>query len=99
MNPVLDPQFDPVAMGRRLRTARKAQMLTQGETAARSGISLSFYGHIERGTRLLSVETLARLCLTLDLDAHYLIFGHRYIHSAQRAKTLSLLQEAIGLLQ
>jgi len=32
-------------------------------------------GHIERGTRAISVETLAHLCKALETDMHYIVFG------------------------
>ena len=54
--------MDYTALGHRIRTLRTASGLTQAELAERVGISASFLGHIERGTRVLSVDTLAALC-------------------------------------
>ena len=51
------------------------KILTQEQLADLAGISLSFVGHIERGTRAISVETLARLCKALETDMHYIVFG------------------------
>ncbi|MEA4899614.1 helix-turn-helix domain-containing protein [Bacillota bacterium Meth-B3] len=53
-------------LGARVRTLRKARRWTQTELAGKAGISVSFLGHIERGTRKLSIETLARLAFALD---------------------------------
>ena len=50
-------------------------MLTQEQLAGLTGVTLSFIGHIERGTRAVSVETLARLCKALEMDMHYIVFG------------------------
>lgn len=47
--------------------------MTQAELSKLSGISLSFLGHIERGTRKLSVDTLARLAGALGASFDQLI--------------------------
>lgn len=66
---------DYIAIGDRLRTARKALRLTQAQVAELLGLSPSFYGHIERGTRCPSFPTFKKICEILDIDAEYLIFG------------------------
>jgi transcriptional regulator with XRE-family HTH domain len=45
-------------------------------------ISESFLGHVERGGRVLSVETLAKLANALGLSVEYIIAGE---HSYQPA--------------
>ena len=50
-------------------------MLTQENLAGLTGVTLSFIGYIERGTRAVSVETLARLYKVLEMDMHYVVFG------------------------
>ncbi|MBR5874493.1 MAG: helix-turn-helix transcriptional regulator [Oscillospiraceae bacterium] len=47
--------------------------LTQEGLAEKIGVSTSFIGHIERGSRKLSVETLYSLCVALDVSADFLI--------------------------
>ena len=49
--------MDYLRLGQRIRRQRKLMGLTQKEVAERAGISLPFYGHIERGTRKASLET------------------------------------------
>lgn len=44
-------------LGLRVRDARKAKHLTQEQLAEKVGISSSFMGHIERGTRIASIDT------------------------------------------
>ncbi|MDL2317571.1 helix-turn-helix domain-containing protein [Eubacteriales bacterium OttesenSCG-928-A19] len=63
--------LDYQAMGSRIRQLRKQHRLTQAELAERVGISTSFMGHIERGTRIASLETLVGLsdALNVSLDA------------------------------
>lgn len=51
--------------------------MTQGELAEKSEISLSFLGHIERGTRILSVETLIHICDSLNCSADHLLGIYR----------------------
>ena len=65
--------MDYVAMGQRIKQARKAQHLTQEQLAEVCGLSASFLGHIERGTRKASLETLYSLCEALHESADYLI--------------------------
>ncbi len=45
-------------LGLRVRDARKAKHLTQEQLAEKVGIYASFMGHIERGTRIASIDTL-----------------------------------------
>lgn len=62
-------------IGKRIRKRRKEKGLSQDQLGEQVGISLSFMGHIERGTRKASVETLARLSKALGMDMHYIVFG------------------------
>lgn len=65
--------MDYVKLGKRVRYIRHCQDITQEQLADKTGISTSFVGHIERGTRVLSVETLYRLCLALGVSADWLM--------------------------
>ena len=60
-------------MGLRIRNARRAMGLTQEELADQLGISSSFLGHLERGTRVASLETLVALCNTLQVTPEHLL--------------------------
>ena len=50
---------------------------TQGcrslELAEKCNLSVSFLGHIERGSRKMSLETLVTVCEVLNLSADYLL--------------------------
>lgn len=61
------------AMGARIKQARKGQHLTQEQLAEMLNISPSFLGHVERGTRKASIETLYALCRALNVSADYLL--------------------------
>ena len=59
--------------GARVRILRRKQELTQEELAEQVGISASFMGHIERGSRIASLETLVALCNVLKASPQYLL--------------------------
>ena len=61
------------ALGRRIRIQRRALRLTQEQVAEKSGISLSFLGHIERGTRKASLETLVSISNVLKVSPAVLL--------------------------
>lgn len=65
---------DFVQLGKRVKIRRHVLGLTQEELAEKIGVCTSYIGHIERGTRKLSVETLYALCKALDTSADFL-FG------------------------
>ena len=64
---------DYTDFGKRVRTLRREQKLTQEELAEQLGISASFMGHLERGSRVASIDTLVALCNTLKTSPQYLL--------------------------
>lgn len=60
-------------MGRKIHDLRKERGITQERLAEQLGISASFLGHIERGTRAASLETLVILCRELRISPEYLL--------------------------
>lgn len=62
-------------LGKRIRAERRRQDLTQEKLAEMADISDSFMGHIERGGRTLSIETLAKLANALSLSIEYIVCG------------------------
>lgn len=68
-------ELDYTRMGMRIRQVRKAKGWSQDTLAKKCGISMSFLGHIERGTRIMSLETFVNICRALDADADELLFG------------------------
>lgn len=60
-------------LGSRVHFFRTQKKLTQEKLAEKVGISLSFLGHIERGTRKASLETFAKLVIALDCSADELL--------------------------
>ena len=68
-------KLDYGKMGMRIRQVRKAKGWSQNELAEKCGISMSFLGHIERGSRIMSMETFANICTALDAGADELLWG------------------------
>lgn len=68
-------ELDYGRMGMRIRQIRKAKGWSQDELAKKCGISMSFLGHIERGTRIMSLETFVSICGALEVDADELLWG------------------------
>lgn len=60
-------------MGKRIRQQRILAQMTQEKLAEAAGISLSFLGHIERGTRKASLDTLVRICNVLKVSPQLLL--------------------------
>ncbi len=60
-------------LGQRIRKLRRAEGLTQEELAEKVDISASFMGHIERGSRIASLETLVALCNVLKTSPNHLL--------------------------
>ena len=50
--------LDYAAIGRRIRAAREAEGITQAELGERADLSTAHIGHIERGTRIASLEAI-----------------------------------------
>ena len=60
-------------VGKRVRQLRLQKKLTQEQLAERAGISTSFLGHIERGTRKASLDTVIKLCNALQVSPSLLL--------------------------
>lgn len=76
-------------LGARVRAARRQQSLTQEELAEKMGISASFLGHIERGTRVASLETLVSVCNVLHVTPEYLLSASLHSFDASMPDGLS----------
>ncbi len=65
--------MDYIMMGRRIRLYRHQKKLTQEQLAEQVGVSASFMGHIERGSRIASIETLMKICAVLNVTPNELL--------------------------
>lgn len=93
--------------GKKVRSSRKEKGLTQETLAEMANISASFLGHIERGTRAASIDTLIALSNALNISPEILLAADlhssiaEHIVSAeidQRDKLLYLLDLAITVI-
>jgi transcriptional regulator with XRE-family HTH domain len=66
--------MDYVAFGRQIRRYRQKMNLTQEHLAEKADISASFLGHIERGSRKASLETLINIANSLNVGTDKLLF-------------------------
>ena len=60
-------------LGKRIRELRRSSGLTQEVLAEKCGISASFLGHIERGTRKASLDTVVKLANALHVSPNILL--------------------------
>lgn len=65
--------MDYVDIGRRVHRQRLAQGLTQEQLAEKINVSTSFVGHVERGSRKASLETMVAIANALGLSMDYLL--------------------------
>ncbi len=62
--------------GSRVRSLRKSLHLTLEDLSQRIGLTPTYLGHLERGSREISLETLVSLCNELNISPDYLLFGN-----------------------
>jgi len=100
--------IDYKELGKRIRAERRRQDLTQEKLAEMADISDSFMGHIERGGRTLSIETLAKLANALNINIEYIVCGeHNYqpdmlpeeIHGALSQMSSSQRKVFLGIMK
>ena len=97
--------MDYLLLGKQIRRRRQALGWTQEQLAEAIGVSTSFIGHIERGSRKASIDTLVELANALEVSADYLLSTNlnsvnrglipEYLSKNQRL----VLQEILSTLQ
>ncbi|MBR6523852.1 MAG: helix-turn-helix transcriptional regulator [Clostridia bacterium] len=65
--------FDYASLGARIRKRRKQNRMTQEQLAEACDLSTAHIGHIERGTRAASIETLITISKALNISTDYLL--------------------------
>lgn len=96
--------MDYEALGLRIRNRRKSLKMTQEELASASDVSTSYIGHIERGLKHCSLETLIAICNTLKISPDFLLrdsLGEApaFQDETLSAKSLDLLNGIVHLLR
>ena len=59
--------------GIRVKEERKKARMTQEQLAEKAGVSFAFVGHIERGTRKASLDTVVKLANALKVSPNVLL--------------------------
>lgn len=67
-------KIDYKVLGSQIRYIRNLQHLSQEDLAEMCEISPSFMGHIERGTRKMSMETFVSIANALHVSTDYLLY-------------------------
>jgi transcriptional regulator with XRE-family HTH domain len=70
----MEKVIDYTALGGRIRLARKRKGLSQEKLGEICAISTAHVGHIERGTRIPSLETLYKISKELNVSLDFLFF-------------------------
>ena len=66
-------QINYTSLGDKIRKARREKHITQERLGEICSLSTSHIGHIERGTRIPSLETVFRIACELDVSIDYLL--------------------------
>lgn len=77
-------KIDYTAVGRKIREQRKKLNITQEQLAEMCEVSPSYIGHIERGSRNLSMNTAVQLCSVLGIGLDYL-----FLESAENTSEIT----------
>lgn len=85
-------------MGAQIRRCRMKQGYTQERLAERVGVSTSFIGHVERGTRKASVATIEKISRALGEPIDALV-RPAFDEKEERAYTREQLRKARKLLE
>lgn len=68
-------ELDYIEIGNRVRQNRVLRHMTQDALSEACGLSTGFLGHIERGTRKPSLESLSKISQILNVSLDTLVFG------------------------
>ena len=70
----MNKNIDYLALGKRIRAIRKEKNISQEKLGELCSLSSAHIGHIERGTRIPSLETLCRISAELKVSIDSLLF-------------------------
>lgn len=72
-----------IEVGKRIRTFRIANNLTQAQLAEKLDISTNFVSEVETGKKNISLDILCRLCQYYNLSADYILLGKNNMSHSQ----------------
>lgn len=88
-------RLDYHVIGFRVRSLRLQHSYTQENLAESIDVSTSFIGHIERGEKKCSLETMSRIAIRLGSTLDYLVFGLENRCSQQSCRLYEQLRKTI----
>ena len=88
----MNKEFDYVSLGNRIRNARKQRHMTQEQLGEACDLSTAHIGHIERGTRSLSIESLVMISRVLGVSTDYLLMDFNQNDNGQIAALFNLIK-------
>lgn len=66
-------KIDYYEIGQKIRKCRENIGISQEKAAEQCGISPSFYSNIERGVKVMSLETFSAICKSFSISADFLL--------------------------
>ena len=88
----MEQELDYIAIGDRIRKYRELSRMTQEQLSESCSLSTGYIGHLERGTRSPSLETLVKISQILRVSLDDLVFGKTEINNTM-IKILALTLE------
>ena len=88
----MEQELDYIAIGDRIRKYRELSRMTQEQLSESCSLSTGYLGHLERGTRSPSLETLVKISQILRVSLDDLVFGKTEINN-NMIKILALTLE------
>ena len=76
-------------VGERVERMRKDRRLSRMQFGEMIGVSGRYIGMVERGTNRLSVDSVVKICHSMNVTADYLLFG--VVHPAHDKATSAAL--------
>ncbi len=78
-------------LGQRVRTLRKQRGLSQGRLGDRAGLSGKFIGEVERGEKSISIDSLYRVSVALEIPLRELTDVRTAVPSEEAEKIFALV--------
>jgi len=78
---------DYQALGAKIKSRRQALGLTQERVSEKLDLSESFYSRVERGERVISVETLIKIANYFNLSLDYLLLDSIRVSASEKVQT------------
>lgn len=80
--------MDAIAIGQRLREIRKQHKLTIAAVSEKLNLGNGYWGEVERGAELPSVETLSNFLSLFHVSADYILYGKLQEDNKEQANFL-----------